>query len=155
MSLREYITRLGGADLIIQKSEKLQSVANILCPERITDFFISEVVKDDGQRIFTSLWFLSPKHMLECKKILAEEFNIDVACIYKSIERCEMTYVEYDPLDPQATTDRSRLSIEGNIGMIDYTFKASKDNCSKLWHIFECYLKPNLVKLVDIRPIEH
>jgi hypothetical protein len=150
MTLREYVTQLGGADSLFEKSEKLQSVAGILCPERITDFFISEIVKDDGQHIFESLWFLSPRYFLECKKILTGEFNIDVACMYRSIERCEMTYVEFDPLHPENTTDNSRLRIEGNIGTVEYSFKAAKTNCCKLWHIFERYVKPNLIQLVDI-----
>ena len=151
MSLREYITQLGGADVLVQKSEKLQALAAVLCPERITDFFISETSpKTDGQRIFENLWFLSPKYMLECKKILAGEFNIDVACTYKGIERCEITFLEYDPLHPEGTTDNSRLSVVGNIGPIEYALRASKANCSKLWHIFETYMKSNLVEFIDV-----
>jgi len=83
-------------------------------------------------------------------QIYAGAFNIDVACTYKSIERCEITFLEYDPLHPEATTDNSRLSVEGNIGPIEYSFRASKANCSKLWHIFENYIKPNLVELVNV-----
>jgi hypothetical protein len=150
MSLRDYIAELGGADPLIQKSEKQQAVARTLCPETIADFFMSESLKEDGQRIFESLWFVSPKYLLECKRILSEVFNIDIACTYKSIEHLEVTYVDFDPLQPQTTTDHSRLSAEATIGMVLCTLKASGSNCTRLWRIIERNMRPNLVELVEI-----
>lgn len=149
MSLRKYLGELGGSKPIIDKSRKLEKLATAICPEKIEDFFVSEYTKKNGQHVFDSLWFFSPKYFLESKRLMSDKCNLDIAGTYGNIDRIEITYENYDPLKPNKTMDDSKLKIEGSSGPWTFDFVATKSNCAKLWSMFLKYVKPNLAEFIE------
>ena len=147
--MEKYLRELGGSKPVLNKAKKLEKLAGIICPEKIESFFVSEYSKKDGQRVFENLWFFSNKYFLESKRLMSYEFDLDITCVYGNIDWIEITYDHYDPSKPDKTTDDSRLRIEGSSGIITFTFKASKENCQKLWSIYLKHIKPNLTEFVE------
>jgi hypothetical protein len=135
--------KLGGSELLRDKIEKLQSVARNLCPENIEDYFLSEYKKENGTRVLENFWFFSPKYVLESKKIIQIDFNIDIMCIDEFIDRYEIDCVNYIF---NKATENSKLTITAYTTTAVLVMNASGFNCDKLWHIFETYIKPNLYK---------
>jgi hypothetical protein len=133
---------LGGSDILCKKIVKLQSLGQELCPEKIEDYFLSEYKKENG-RVLENFWFVSPKYVLESKKIYQEVNNIDIMCIDEYIGRYEINYNNYDMKE---ANENSILSISCWTGNSIMIMNASGFNCDKLWSIFERYIKPNLYK---------
>ena len=133
MSLPDYLRDIGIAGPLIAKMGNLKRVADSICPETIEDFFVSEYKQSDGQRIYESLFFFSPKYVMESKKIMSSNPNIDIACLYRNIDRYEMMYNNYNPAEPRETTDNSILQISGIMGDVLFFLQASGENCARLW----------------------
>jgi len=150
MSLEEYLKTLEGSGPLISKSKTLKEFADKICPETIEDFFMAEYLKKNGEHVFGSLWFFSPKYFLESKRMMSKETNLDISCIYRNIERFEVTYVHYNPLEPEKATDDSRLRIEANAENVFFGLQASGRNCCKLWSIIDRYILPNLAEFIEI-----
>lgn len=151
MKLEEYLKGIGFTDVIILKTEALKRLAEKMCPEPIEDFFVSEYRKSDGERVFNSVFFFSRKYMLESKNVVSNELNLDISCAFKSIERCEVTCVDYNPLEPDKTGENSRMNVEGNFGNVYFTLHATRENCRKLWSIHEEYIVPNIMEIIEIK----
>ena len=149
MSLDDYLEELGSATPIKTKSQELFEYAKLICPEEITDFFVSEYATKDGAHVLDSLVFFSNKYCIECKKILSSEYNLDIACLFGNIERFEITYENYNPQEPDKTADDSKIRIEGFSGNWVLQLKASKNNCSRLFSIIMKYFKPNLIEIIE------
>jgi len=149
MSLETYLGELGGSTPIIEKSMKMLKLAGSICPEKIEDFVVSEYAKKDGTHVFDALWFFSHKYCLESKRFVSDEYNLDLACIFRNLDRVEITFVHYDPFEPNKTTADSKLSVIGQCGSWILDIKATKSNCSKLFSIFMKYLKPNIVEIIE------
>jgi len=149
MSLVSYLKELGGSEPIINKSEELEALAGNICPDTLEDFFVSEYSSKDGTHIINSLWFFSKKYCLESKKLMSDEYNLDLACIFGNIDRVEIIYNNYNPLNPDETTAESKLVIHCRAGLMALNLVATQSNCTKLWSILMKYLKPNIVELIE------
>ena len=143
MNTSDYVKRLGGSDELVKKIELLKSLATNLCPEKIEGFFISEYKQKNGRRILENAWFFSPKYVLESKKIIQKNINIDIMCIDEYIDRFEIDSDEYDF---EKASDESSLTIIAIMGPAVGLFKATEFNCDILWDIVQKYILPNLYK---------
>jgi len=148
--MTEYIKKLGGSDVLTEKAERLLEVAQLMAPEQINHVFQSETMKSEGVRIFNSLWFFTKKYCLECKEPLSENYNIDIATIYKIIERYELTFNNFNPKNTKDTDENARLQLEGLTDTVAFILNASGENVNNLWEIVENYFIPNITEVVNV-----
>ena len=132
MERSEYIKSLGGSEDLVEKIDFLETLAIKICPEKIETFFISEYKNDEGKRIIDNAWFFSPKYVLESKKIMVKDINIDVMCIDEYIDKYDINSINYDF---KKATEESVLTITAYMGMAVAILKATGFNCDILWGI--------------------
>jgi len=141
MNLGEYVKDMGGGISLIEKARNLSAIAEIICPETIEDFYLSEYEEEDGKRVLDSLWFFSKTYVVESKRILLEESNLDLMCIKKYLDRIEIDFSNYEPTK---ATDESSLSVFARIGSDVLSLQASGLHCDYLWEMFSKYIQPNI-----------
>lgn len=150
MNEQEYLKSVGFSDLVISKVKSLRMIAEKMCPEPINDMVVNEYRKSNGEPVLNSVLFFSKKYMLESRNVLSEELRLDIACHYKSIERCEITCFDFNPLEPDKITEKSRLSIEGNFGDVFFQINATRANCKTLLSIHNKHVLPNVIEILEI-----
>lgn len=143
----EFITYLNSIDMssaLIDRATEVFRFCAQVCPEEITDIFVSEYVSEEGQREYENLWILSPTYVGEAHNFLDKE-EFDVVAMRSSVSRLEVQKEEYDFT---AATRKSRLHIEFWLGVAGFpisgNMRASGTNCDRLKAIMVKYIVPNL-----------
>src|SRR2546421_3552480 len=82
--LNKYVAAIGGSEVMAQRAQQFLAWCKRLTPEDIEDVVITEYVKDDGSRVYETIWFFSDSFVLEAKQFLnAELDDIDIASFEK------------------------------------------------------------------------
>lgn len=112
------------------------------------DLFVTDYIKDDGERVFESLWLFNRNLVVEAKDFLNKE-DFDLTPIKSAVG---YLCVKSSGFDFVKATNKSRLNIkfnfclEGGMGFtgISAQMRASGENCLKLLGVLQTYVKPNL-----------
>lgn len=139
--IESYISNIGGGPSLLERVMVVKEIADQICPEEIIQLFISEKPRKNGDLQPDSLWFFSTKYMLESKKILSSNINIDITSHYQYITRYEMTAINYDF---STFNDESILKIDGLIEGTFFEMFATRNNCEILWEIIRTFIIPNI-----------
>ena len=137
----KYLGSIGITKTFGERIETIQEFYREICPDEITDIFVTDYIKEDGAREYENLWFFSERYCMEAKQFLTKD-NFDITPIQSRI--CYWSIQKQD-YDFEKATEKSRLNVE--IGMdteIRGSLKASKENCDYLRDIIFKYVVPNL-----------
>ncbi|HET6309680.1 MAG TPA: hypothetical protein VFH00_01600 [Candidatus Nitrosotalea sp.] len=140
--IQAYCIGLGMPKALIERAKLIHALYGKLGINDISDVFISEYVKEDGERSFENLWFFADKHVMEAKQF-ATEIDLDMAPS-TVVSYIDLKQTEYDL---EHSTGASRLFVTATLplGMgVGLTFKASRENCDYLKTIVIKYLMPRL-----------
>ena len=112
-----------------------------VCPEEISDIFVTDYIKEDGNREYENLWFFSPRTMMEAKGFVTKDdfdlTQVDKPPIYWGVQKQDYDF--------KKATDKSRLHLKFILeARISADLKASKENCDTLRDIMLKYVAPKV-----------
>jgi len=124
----DYCKQLGLSQILTDRVTSIADQYAKISPEKIHGIFISEYIKEDGERVLENVWFFTESLALEAKQFIAKD-NYDFA-VYKSVKYIRFEKTEYD--FSKATT-LSRMNIRVTFeNDITGELKASRENCDAL-----------------------
>lgn len=114
-----------------------------ICPEEITDVFVSEYLNEDGTRQYENLWFFSENYCMEAKQFITKD-DFDLIPTKGRLGYFQIQKEEYNF---QKATKESKLFLFVSLEVgVTCSLKASKENCDYLKKISLKHLMPNLMK---------
>jgi hypothetical protein len=138
-----YLESIGITKPIQEKIEKVYEFYINICPEEISDIFVTDYIKEDGPREFDSIWFFSNNYIMEAKQFMSKD-DFDISPIKGRIVYFSIQKQDYDF---EKATEKSRLNLLfGMDTEVKARLKASKENCDFLHNISSKYILPNLKK---------
>lgn len=138
---KKYLKDVGITGDIRGRVERIYDFYREICPDEITGIFITDYIKEDGERVYEHLWFFSEKYCMEAKQFITTD-DFDITPIKNRIIRWELKKQDYDF---KKATEKSRLHLEFEMDTtIEGELKASKGNCDYLRDIILGYIKSNL-----------
>ena len=138
---KKYLKDVDIIGAIGEKVERIYDFYREICPDEITGIFITDYIKEDGERVYEHLWFFSEKYCMEAKQFITTD-DFDITPIKNRIIRWVLKKQDYDF---KKATEKSRLHLKFKMDtMIDCALKASKGNCDYLRAIILEYIVSNL-----------
>ena len=138
---KKYLEDVDIIGAIGEKVERIYDFYREICPDEITGIFITDYIKEDGERVYEHLWFFSEKYCMEAKQFITTD-DFDITPIKNRIIHWELKKQDYDF---KKATEKSRLHLEFEMDTtIEGELKASKGNCDYLRDIILEYIKSNL-----------
>jgi hypothetical protein len=110
-----------------------------MCPEEISDIFITDFIAGEEGRKFESAWFFSAGYMMEAKTFVSQDIFDLVPTT--PIVRWEVTKSDYDFV---TATEASRISLHFVGPHINGTLRATRENCDFLRDLMLKYVVPNV-----------
>lgn len=109
-----YLKDIQAGSPVATRVDELLEELHWMSPEGVERIFISDqIAQDTEDRLFTSLWMITPKYFLEAKQFLSN-FDLDVAPVV-SINYLHVKTADFS-LRPQARTRKSsRMSVRANL----------------------------------------
>jgi len=144
--MKEYLNYLKTLDInerspIFKRLSLLYNIGKRICPDKISDIFISEYMNAGGSRQYVSFWLFSENYVLESPQFL-KETNMDIIPIKNAVNYCQFNLKDYELVK---STKDSRFTLLAYFAENAFgEFKASGENCNKLLLIFEKYFKGNM-----------
>jgi hypothetical protein len=137
----DYIGTLPLTKVVKDKIEEMLILNSKIKKFEIKDIFVCELKNEEGARNYTSLWLFTDKQVVECKNFLAT-YDFDITPLYKNIEYCSMSPVNFDLEKP---SDKSivKIHIQFNV-RISGDIIATENNCLSALKIYQKYIIPNL-----------
>ena len=136
-----YLAMLGFTQILQTRVAEIEDFYTGTFPWVIQDAFVSEYMKEDGERVFESLWFFAEGYAMEAHDFLTLD-RFDIAPInlrHLVVTKTEYNYKEANP--------KSRLNIQGVAGLgTTYVLKASGSNCDYLRKIVAKHFVPQILK---------
>jgi hypothetical protein len=121
--------------------ERIYDFYREICPDEITGIFITDYIKEDGERVYEHLWFFSEKYCMEAKQFITTD-DFDFTPIKNRITYWVLKKQDYDF---KKATEKSRQNLKFRTDTeITGELKASKENCDYLRDIIREYIKSNL-----------
>jgi hypothetical protein len=146
-TIENYLERLRmQADVDVNRVREMFNLGRNLCPEKLTDIFISNYIESDGKPQFKDLWLFSDTYVIEV-------LNFSKAATPKAemtIFNCNIEYISveaknYD-FSKTAIADSRLHILVHTLGRFGCDFTAFGHNCDTLKSIFENYIKSNLAR---------
>jgi len=138
---KKYLKDVDIIGAIGEKVERIYDFYREICPDEITGIFITDYIKEDGERVYEHLWFFSEKYCMEAKQFIATD-DFDITPIKNRITYWELKKQDYDF---KKATEKSRVYLEFKMNTrVAGELKASKENCDYLRDIILGYIKSNL-----------
>ncbi len=138
---KKYLEDVDIIGAIGEKVERIYDFYREICPDEITGIFITDYIKEDGERVYENLWFFSEKYCMEAKQFITTD-DFDITPIKSRIIYWELKKQDYDF---KKATEKSRLHLEFKLDTgINGVLKASKGNCDYLRDIILKYIRTNL-----------
>ena len=138
---KEYLKDINMSDFLVARVEEVFNFYQLVHSDEITDIFVTDYLKEDGERIYESLWFFSQGYLMEAKGFMSKD-EFDMSPLRKCVSYWSLEKKDYDF---QKATVKSRLFIKVKFSELDISaqFKASKENCDYLKGLFHKYILPN------------
>jgi len=139
----EYLNSIGVTKILQERIATIYEHFEQICPDEITDIFVTDYIKQDESREYEYLCFFSEKYFMDAKQFVAED-DFSINPIKKRLYALNIKKKDYDF---KKATEKSRLFLHWyvDIGVgVEITLKASKENCDYLRDITLKYVVPNL-----------
>lgn len=138
----QYLTSIGLSQTLTSRIENFYNFCTIVCPEKIEDLFVDEYITKEGERIFETATFFSKNYLMEANQFATE----DKYSIGRINEIMSLVFEAKD-FNFKKADEKSRIQIRVIVVPdVQGTFKASKENCDKLWALALNYLLPKMKK---------
>ena len=145
---QEFIKYLDSIAITKPIQERIETIYTFfceICGNEIKDIFVTDYVKQDGEREYQNLWFFSENNAMEAKNFIKQD-DFDITPIKKNLNYLNIQKQDYDF---KKSSEKSRLSLKsvfegGGISGITGDLKASKENCDYLRTIILKYFVRNL-----------
>ena len=138
---REYFLSLGMTNVLLDRVQTIYGFYENVCPENITNVFISEYINEDGSREYISLWLFSETFVMEAKQFVTQD-KFDMASYRNVMNYWEIFKHDYDFGNG---TDKSRLTLKASTtAHTSFELKASKENCNHLKNVLMNIIIPNM-----------
>ena len=138
----EYLKMIGiTADEYLKRIETIIEIHSNICQEEIIDIFVDEYINEDGTRNYDDISFFSNEYDFGANQFLIEDNFI----FNKRMKNVAIVKIKQKNYNFEKATENSRLNIEVRYeGKMHGIFKASKENCDHLKHIYFKYIAPNI-----------
>jgi len=140
----EFKTYLEAIDISRPIRDKIETIYKFfqkICPDEITDIFVTDYLNKEGMRQYDNLWFFSKGYFMEAKQFLTND-DFDITPAKNILKYLQIVKKDYD-FDKATELSRMSLNIRFDAA-ITGNFKASKKNCDYLKDIILNHIKPNL-----------
>ena len=75
-----YLEKINLPDPFRERVHKIVAFYSDICLEKIDDIYVSDYVKDDGQKVYESLWIFSKSYIMEARDfIIKDDFDFSLA----------------------------------------------------------------------------
>jgi hypothetical protein len=140
----EYLSKIGITPSISSRIEQIYKYYEKICPDTITDIFISDYIKkDDNQREYESLCFFSENYCMEAKQFITKD-DFDMTSHKKRVTYWRTQSQDYNF---SVATEKSRMQLDMILdAQIKGVFKASRENCDYLNQIILKHIIPNMIE---------
>src|ERR1035437_1103 len=125
----DYLEKIGMSNPLIRRVEEIYNFYHDFVTEEITNIFVTDFIKEDGNREYDSLWLFSKNYAMEAKAFISRD-DFDMTPLNKQLTYWSIEKQEYDF---KTATAKSRIHIE--ITFATHTngiLNASKENCDFL-----------------------
>jgi len=137
----KYLEDVGLTGPIRERAKTIYEFYREICPDEITGIFITDYMKEDGERVYENLWIFSEKYCMEAKQFITTD-DFDITPIKNRIIYWVLKKQDYDF---KKATEKSRVYLEFRMDTeISGELKASKKNCDYLRDTILEYIKSNL-----------
>lgn len=140
--MKTYLEDIGIGKSIKKRVWEIYKFYEDICPEEVTQIFVTEYISEEGEKIYENLSFFSDSYGMEAKDFINKD-DFDMVLLE------EMTYwnIKKNDYNFKTATEASRLYIELVLSSNTYyEFKASKNNCDYLKKLFIEFLLPKFLK---------
>jgi hypothetical protein len=145
-----YLDDLGASGIVRERVAYFLKLYGALVPEAtFTDVFIDDLIDEDGDRQYESLWLIGPSLLAECDNVGfdAPADKWDLA----AWDRIKLIKFDSRAFDPNNINDGSRLSLEwSNDEGLGGIMKATGANCENLVRILRKFILPKAGATEDI-----
>lgn len=136
----DYLKSIGISEALYRRILEIYELYKSVCPEEITEIFVTDYIRDDNSREYENFWCFSNHFWMEARKFAFED-NFDMCFIKKRVLRWEIKKKNYDF---KKATQGSRLSLLINIHFIaEGNLRATGENCDRLRDIILKYVVSN------------
>ena len=120
---------------IYKRIQKHYEFYNGFLEIEISDIFISEIIDQEGNRIYQSLWFFNEESISEVTSFITkDDYDQDRK---EWINSWTLTKSNFDDLENPNDQSRAVMKIYMANSSREGLFQASKGNCKKLMEIFK------------------
>ena len=137
----KYLRSIDMTETLCTRVETIYEFYEETSPDELTDIFITDYLKEDGERVYENLWFFSLKHCMEAKLFVTKD-DFDITPIRNRIYYWTIQKQDYN-FKKAMEKSKLYLNIKLDTG-IEGNLKASKENCDYLKDIILKYVVPNL-----------
>ena len=142
MEFVDYYEEIGFSKIQIDKIYEINRYATLLCPEQIIDVFVNDYLQQDKTKAFDSAWFFAKGYVLEAKRFLEKEVDLDITPINKKVMYIGIKAKDYNF---KKASDNSQIEVDVIVlGDTICSYKATSSNCDYLMDIISKYYKTNL-----------
>lgn len=141
----EYINSIDISTVTLgTKIDMTLKAARKTCPEEILDIFISDRVDNEGSRSYEHLYLFTKTYIIEVANFSTDpSLSIELTILK---DRVRYVLVKFDEYFEKAS-EKSRLAISCHTDAAHFEFKAAKENCNKLFEVYEKYIRPNISQI--------
>ena len=138
----KYLESIGMTKTPLKRVETIYAFYTEMCPDEITDIFVTDYITEDGTREYQNLWFFSTKCCMEAHSFITEDhFDMDV--MRGGVHSWEIKKQDYDF---KKATAKSRLHLKFYMSHPRFgELKAAKENCDYLKNIILKYVVPSFI----------
>lgn len=138
---RNYLASIGMQAPFIERTSEVYALITSVIPHKFDDFYVCDVVDNEKNRKYTSLWLFARGMVVESKNYLTME-KMDFARVDK-VKYYELSSKDYDY---RKANENSRLSVDFKFyssgpDTVGGQLIASGVNCDYLMTIFKKYIQ--------------
>jgi len=126
--------------------ESILAQIRAMCPEELKDIFVSDLVQQDGTRIYQSLWTFSDSFASEAFLAPDGVVSFDLVRHRANVTRIEIEMKDFGWDSPPTELSRLTINVSFTEGIRAH-LQAAGLNCEMLRHVCVQYLSTGLLGL--------
>lgn len=150
----DYLNSVGVTSVLKEKINEFYEFYHFICPEEVEEIFITDNIKEDGERTYGKTCFFSENFYMDAH-VFQKKDNFYMAPFKNQITSLS---IEKKCYNFKKATENSRLAVFVNFQGEEKWLSAIKNNCDYLRNIMVKYFVPNLQTapeaLIDLTEVE-
>lgn len=136
----DYLNSIGVTNVLKEKINEFYEFYHFICPEDVKEIFITDNIREDGERTYDKTCFFSENFYMEAR-VFQKKDNFFIAPLKSQIINLS---IEKKCYNFKKATEDSRLAVFVNFPEEEKWLAATKNNCDHLRDIMLEYFVPNL-----------